>query len=214
MAGKKSFEEGKALDQALVAFWHSGYESTSYGDLEAATGLKKSSLYNAFGDKKTLYNKCLERFEETYESAMLDGLDRPNLRMVLSAYFDALLEHFAGSDVPCGSLTTLTPLQSGECEGRSESYAKSQLDVLMSLLSKRFQRAVNESELPSDTDAVALASMFFVLSRGLAVLHHNEQEIAILRKAFAVALEILEHPPRLDGNGSSPILDVTADEMT
>jgi len=72
LAGIKTFEEGKALDQALVAFWHSGYEGTSFADIEAATGLNKSSLYNAFGNKQSLYQKCLDRFGKTYETAMLD----------------------------------------------------------------------------------------------------------------------------------------------
>ncbi|MEX3007548.1 TetR/AcrR family transcriptional regulator [Hoeflea sp. TYP-13] len=197
MAGKKSFEEGKALDQALVAFWHSGYEGTSFADLEAATGLKKSSLYNAFGDKAEIYRRCLDRFEDAYESALLEGLEKPGLRSVLEAYFEALFEHFEGSDVPCGSLATMGALASGRYEGDGGAFVKLQLDRLLTLLKRRFDRAVSDGELPDETDTDALASLFFVVSRGLAVLHSDERELAVLRQALAAAMAALDSPPLL-----------------
>ena len=199
LAGKKSFEEGAALDRALVAFWHSGYEATSYVDLEAATGLKKSSLYNAFGDKAALYQKCMDRFEDNYQSSLRSGLSGPNLGDVLVAYFNELFKHFAGSDVPCGSLATMGALASGRYVGDSGAVVKTQLDRLMILLKKRFDRAVREAELPRKTDTAALASLFFVISRGLAVLHHNDEEIGVLRNAMTAALNVLENPPLKTG---------------
>jgi AcrR family transcriptional regulator len=193
MAGKKQFEEGKALDRALVAFWHSGYEATSYVDLEAATGLNKSSLYNAFGGKSNLYNKCLERFEKTHEQPLLQQLHQIGLRHVLTAYFESLFEHFADSSVPCGSLATMQALATG---GTGAPLVTSQMNRLQALLHARFERALKEGELPPDTDTDALTGLFLVLSRGLAVLHHGQEDMRILRQALTAALAILDAPPR------------------
>ena len=46
----------------MVAFWAKGYEATSLADLMDATGLHKGSLYQAFGDKHTLFLQALDRY--------------------------------------------------------------------------------------------------------------------------------------------------------
>ncbi|VAW23997.1 hypothetical protein MNBD_ALPHA11-2409, partial [hydrothermal vent metagenome] len=156
---------------------------------------KKSSLYNAFGDKAALYQKCIDRFEENYQNSMRNGLSGPKLQAVLVAYFDELFEHFAGSNIPSGSLATMEALERGRYEGASGCFVKTQMDILITLLRERFERAVLDGELPVKTDTEALASLFFVISRGLAVLHNNEEEVGVLRSALFAALSVLDNPP-------------------
>lgn len=196
MAGKKQFEEAQALDRALVAFWQAGYQATSYTDLEAATGLNKSSLYNAFGAKSELYKKCLQRFETAYEQPLLEHLQQGKLRDVLAAYFEGLFKHFADTTIPCGSLATMDALANGSRSGADAQWVQSQMDRLRVLLQTRFERAIHDGELAKNTDTNALACLFVVLSRGLAVLHHNDAEIQILRSALSSSMAILDAPPR------------------
>lgn len=46
----------------MHAFRRSGFSDTSVLDLEAATGLRTSSLYAAFGDKTGLFRRALEHY--------------------------------------------------------------------------------------------------------------------------------------------------------
>ena len=46
----------------MEAFWCKGYEATSLNDLMSATGLHKGSLYQAFGDKHSLFLAALKRY--------------------------------------------------------------------------------------------------------------------------------------------------------
>jgi TetR/AcrR family transcriptional repressor of nem operon len=63
MVGRpRQFDEDEVLDAAMQAFWSKGYEATSLGDLMAATGLHKGSLYQAFGDKHALFLQALQRY--------------------------------------------------------------------------------------------------------------------------------------------------------
>lgn len=63
MVGRpRQFDEDTALEAAMNAFWAKGYEATSLADLMAATGLHKGSLYQAFGDKHTLFIQSLKRY--------------------------------------------------------------------------------------------------------------------------------------------------------
>jgi len=193
MTGKKQFEEAKALDHALVAFWHAGYQATSYPDLEAATGLNKSSLYNAFGAKSDLYQKCLARFEQTCEQPLLDQLQQSGLRRVLAAYFEGLFEHFADTSIPCGCLAGMAALASNPAD--MQQMADRQHDRLGALLAARFQRAVAEGELPENTDTGALSALFVVLSRGLARMH-RDADMQVMRRALTGAMAVLDAPPR------------------
>ena len=63
MVGRpREFDEDQALNAAMQAFWAKGYEATSMADLMAATGLHKGSIYQAFGDKHSLFVKALNRY--------------------------------------------------------------------------------------------------------------------------------------------------------
>ena len=51
------------LAKARDLFWLHGYAGTSISDLEAATGLARTSLYQAFGDKQQLFKRVLGHYQ-------------------------------------------------------------------------------------------------------------------------------------------------------
>ena len=73
MGRPRQYDPEIALDAAQMAFWSHGYAGTSVADLCAATGLKKGSLYQAFGDKHALFMQVLERYL-TQGKAGLDAI--------------------------------------------------------------------------------------------------------------------------------------------
>jgi TetR/AcrR family transcriptional repressor of nem operon len=64
MGRPREFDDQAALDAAIKCFWHRGYEATSVRDLSAAMGICGTSLYNAFGGKRALFEQALERYLE------------------------------------------------------------------------------------------------------------------------------------------------------
>lgn len=65
MARPREFDIDEALDQAMRVFWSKGYEGTSLSDLVDTVGVKKGSLYKAYGDKRAFYLRVLERYDAT-----------------------------------------------------------------------------------------------------------------------------------------------------
>ena len=55
MARAREFDEAAVLDAAIEKFWLCGYEATSVRDLADEMYIAGASLYNAFGDKRALY---------------------------------------------------------------------------------------------------------------------------------------------------------------
>lgn len=66
MARPRQFDEEAVLSSATDVFWRQGYEATTTDDLEAATGLKRGSLYNAFGDKRGVYLAALDYYARVH----------------------------------------------------------------------------------------------------------------------------------------------------
>ena len=62
MARPREFDERAVLDAAVQCFWARGYEATSVRDLAQGMGLTSASLYNAFGDKRSLYRRALDHY--------------------------------------------------------------------------------------------------------------------------------------------------------
>lgn len=63
MGRPREFDLEEALETAMETFWASGYGATSLGDLMEAMQVHKASLYQAFGNKRSLYLAALERYQ-------------------------------------------------------------------------------------------------------------------------------------------------------
>ena len=56
----------RARQSRATLFWNVAMPATSLDDLGAATGMNRPSLYAAFGDKRDLYLKTLERYRSSH----------------------------------------------------------------------------------------------------------------------------------------------------
>ena len=64
MGRPRTFDEDEALLAAMHTFWTKGYDGTSMKDLTSAMGISGPSLYSAFGDKRELYLKTIDRYAD------------------------------------------------------------------------------------------------------------------------------------------------------
>jgi len=55
MARQREFDTEKVLDSIKNLFWKKGFNGTSISDLEKVSGITRTSLYQAFGNKQQLY---------------------------------------------------------------------------------------------------------------------------------------------------------------
>lgn len=62
MPRTRTFDENEVTRRARDAFHDHGYAATSVEQLTAATGLQRSSLYGAFGDKHGLFLRAFHQY--------------------------------------------------------------------------------------------------------------------------------------------------------
>ena len=97
MARPREFDADAVVEKAMQAFWARGYRATSIDDVCALTGLSRSSLYAAYGGKRALLHRSLERYEaQTLMriDAALSG-DVP-IRKAISGFIDRSHRRRAG----------------------------------------------------------------------------------------------------------------------
>lgn len=62
MARPQVFNQQQVIAKAIECFWLKGYSETSLSDLLSAMGISRSTFYNSFGDKRKLFEVCLQTY--------------------------------------------------------------------------------------------------------------------------------------------------------
>ncbi len=71
MARPKAFDEEQLLNKAVELFWRQGYHATSIQDVVDALNINRASLYDTYGDKRTLFIKALQRYRADQTQAVV-----------------------------------------------------------------------------------------------------------------------------------------------
>ncbi|WP_234532905.1 TetR/AcrR family transcriptional regulator [Streptomyces shenzhenensis] len=184
MAGRKQFDVGVALDQAMRVFWQRGYADASLDALGSATGLGRGSLYGAFGTKDALFGQCLDRYARIYgaqyEQALTAHPGEP-VRAV-EAFFDVILSRIADPSVPVGCLIAQSAAQSPTLKEENSTQVRGLLD----LQRQRVRTALADSSAdPRTLDE--LATFVVAVNQSLAVLSRAGASDAELRSVARLA---------------------------
>ncbi len=92
MGRPREFEPKEALEAIKAAFWRHGNDGASINDIEAATGVKKQSLYRQFGDKHAMYLASLDDYErQEMEAAKVLLAEQGTARRRIERLFENLI---------------------------------------------------------------------------------------------------------------------------
>lgn len=96
MPRTKSFDKKEILDKATDLFWVQGYGATPPQDILDDTGLSRSSLYDTYGDKHSLFIQSLRRYRDRVTAAAIRFLDEAEdpamaIRMIFHHAYDELV---------------------------------------------------------------------------------------------------------------------------
>jgi AcrR family transcriptional regulator len=148
----RAYDPDTALDRAAELFWTNGFDETTLDDLSEAMGMRRPSIYLAFGDKKALFLRALEHFRDTTAGAPVRAfVDADSIREALDAFFGEVVEYMTVDESHLGCLlgniapaTTLPDVR---------SFLESNLAVTEARIAERLSAAVSSGELPSDYSA-------------------------------------------------------------
>ena len=149
----RSFDKDEVLRRVRGAFWKHGYAGTSMDQLSAATGLHKPSLYGAFGDKKALYLAALDDYLAEVRAEFAEAFAVPNLFESLRRVSECSIDKFLrGEDVGQGCFMMSTAVPEAARDPEISKVVRGAMESLERGFLRRFQRAIDEGEIPATAD--------------------------------------------------------------
>jgi AcrR family transcriptional regulator len=186
----RGFDQDEALERAMHVFWRKGFEGASLNDLTAAMGIQPASLYQAFGNKRALFEKALARYLAGPVAFVHDALNEPRAYAVADRILRRTAEFLTEGRSRRGCMTIQAALAGG-VEGEPIRRKLISLRVKeQDALRRRFERAKSEGDLPSDADAADLAQFVTAIYQGMTVQAINGASREDLLRLSDTALRI------------------------
>ncbi|WP_394777643.1 TetR/AcrR family transcriptional regulator [Undibacterium sp.] len=189
MAGIRQFDEGAALQRVLEVFWQKGYGPTSMQDLAEASGVQRGSLYNAYGDKESLFLHVYGLYKAIYLQDIRTALKQPKLDDSLNAFFDFCIGSMTTGSPTRGCMTTKTATDIQSSGEGIQATIKDMADEVEQALLDRLSttEALPHLALPP-AEAARLIATF---TRGLVFMERVYQDPARLRATAASLVKVV-----------------------
>jgi TetR/AcrR family transcriptional repressor of nem operon len=171
MARPREFDSDVALERVMQAFWARGYRATSLDALCTATGLSRSSLYAAYGGKRELLLRSIDRYEQQATARIRAALARPvPVRQAIRDFVRELIDRIVNGPGRAGCFI-------GNCAGelahRDRSAAnrvRRSLQNIESLFADALRAGQQRGELAPGVDTAATARFLVAGIQGLRLV--------------------------------------------
>lgn len=191
MARSKEFEENAVLEKAMKLFWEQGYEKTSMNDLVECMGIHRRSLYDSFTDKRTLFLKAMDRFEDRISNRLAAGAKQSNTALeAVEFVFDFMIN--GEEDTPPGCMLVNSAVELGIRDADVDAKAKEAFAKVERLLEEIIAWGQRNGEFTKRHDAKALAEVLHNALTGLRVMARTSVDKAKLRRIAKLSMHILE----------------------
>lgn len=193
MARPREFDESAVLDAAVHRFWLRGYEATSVRELADSMGMTGASLYNAFGDKRSLFRRALAHYVKHSfgeRESRFEGKLPP--KEAIRVFFREIVERSLSDDERKGCLLVNSAL---EVAPHDPEFQKAIAAVLVRM-EAFFRRCVTagqtSGEISTGQSADDLARLLLGAFLGIRVLARVRPERKLLEGLVRPALASLD----------------------
>jgi TetR/AcrR family transcriptional regulator, transcriptional repressor for nem operon len=192
MARPREFDQEAVLDAAVQCFWAHGYEATSVRDLIEKTGITGASLYNAFGDKRALYQRALDHY---VEDSVVDRIRRCEAlapREAIGAFFAEIVRRSLDDHQHKGCMLVNAALDVAPNDPGFQRIVAAVLIRVEEFFLGRIQAGQVDRTITRSLAAKTLARHLLGVLMGVRVLARVRPERALLEGVVSGALALLD----------------------
>jgi len=189
----REFDTEQALQAATRQFWRQGYTATSLQDLLAAMQISKSSFYQTFDSKHTLFQRCIEHYRNALENDMLAHLQQsPSARQFIETTFHAIGNNKQQTDDQFGCLIMNTASEFAQSDPVIARLVQKGTQKLHAVFLLAIKRAQTEGDISGDKDPDALASYLVSSMSGLRNMAKGGASQKMLKEITKITLSALD----------------------
>jgi TetR/AcrR family transcriptional regulator, transcriptional repressor for nem operon len=167
----RSFDPEAAVERAMNVFWSRGYHGTALPDLLRATRLSRGSLYAAFGGKRALFLRAIDRYMAERQARMDVELDPCGAPVAgLRAWLADNAERASGANGRRGCLLVATALELAAHDAEVERRISGYFKTMEAKLADALSRAKAAGELADGVEPATAARLLASVVAGLRVM--------------------------------------------
>jgi len=205
MGRPREFDERAVLDAAMDCFWRDGYEATSVRDLAARMGITGASLYNAFGDKRSLFREVLHRYAERSTRERIARLESTLLpKQAVRGFLGEIVERSVDGDRR-GCLLVNTALEIAPHDPELGAEVAAHLCEIEAFFCRAITAAQADGSVPPNRDPADLARLLLGVTLGVRVLARSKPQRELLEGVVRPALASLDWPDRPSNRERIPL---------
>ncbi|MEM1322777.1 MAG: TetR/AcrR family transcriptional regulator [Bacteroidota bacterium] len=193
MPRTKEFDEAVVLQKAIELFWKKGYHATSIQDLVSHLGINRASLYNSFGDKKSLFNKAMKGYQQQNQSEIQQLLDSQlPVKEFIRLFLYRVIKQSVNDPDCKGCFVVNATIELAPLDEFISGFASDNFAGFSVLFSNLILKGQEQGEIAADKNPLALARFFFSTTNGLQVLVKLRPGREALTDIIETALSVLD----------------------
>jgi TetR/AcrR family transcriptional repressor of nem operon len=193
MARKKEFDEDELLEKATNLFWRNGYHATSAQDLVDELKINRSSLYNTYSDKKTLFEKALKKYQEQQTNTMIRMLgEADDPEKAIKKVFDGLVKESCEDDIAKGCFMVNTAVEIAGQDKEIGALVQANNKSVEDALTATIEKGQKKGQFSTKNTARAYARFLFGSINALRVIARSGADKSALNDIAEIALASLK----------------------
>jgi TetR/AcrR family transcriptional repressor of nem operon len=169
MARPREFDVERVLAEAMEVFWLRGFEGASFAEIERRTGVKKASLFAAYGDKRSLFCKALAHYQEHGRKMCREKLHNGSPKQAVREWFLSAAALAKGKAASRGCLQVNSVVELAPHDPNVAALAREHTRLLVEIVADVVKQGQKRGEFRTDVRAAALAKYLVSSLSGLAV---------------------------------------------
>lgn len=189
---EKQFDPEVALAKAMEVFWARGYEATSLSELLEHMGIGKKSLYDTFGNKRSLFLKALDYYAQTRVKSIRDQLLAPGSPL---ANLEQVLQNLQQRDPSCRSKGCMLGTNIADFDIEETEIAailRHHLQRLEDAYCTVIDRAQKAGEISAAVNCRDVARLLVCATQGMALISRVLEDETLLRSATEAITNLLK----------------------
>jgi len=192
MARTKDFDEDEILNKAVSLFWHKGYNGTSMQELVDVLGISRSSLYDTYIDKHTLYVKSLEYYQNTVSGNLTSVVNNaPSAKDAVKCLLELTTNDLLKDKQHKGCFMVNAEVEVAPHDAQIKNIVRKNEQQIEDLFRQAIQRGQENGEITNKQDAKALARFFMNTVKGIRVSAKSTTDKAFFGDIISTALSLL-----------------------
>jgi len=193
MARTKDFDEDEVLGKAIDIFWHKGYNGTSMQDLVDALGISRSSLYDTYGDKHTLFMKALESYQNEASGKICAIVNSPGpTKETIRILLELITGELLGDQRHKGCFMVNAEVEVAPHDPEVNQLVCTNDQQVEDAFYTVIKKGQESREIANPQDARALARFTFNTVKGLRVTAKSITDKAVFDDIIKLAMAVLD----------------------